>query len=171
VVKFKTNQYLDVSGKLPSVLNDIVYFKESDKSKDKVRKFNLDMEDGDGNAETGNMMSHDIHHMFTINGKSMDMNRIDERVKKGDLELWVLTADMMPHPFHIHGVSFQILSHHGNETQAADKGWKDTVVISDQPTEVLMRFNHEADQDSPYMYHCHILEHEDGGMMGQFTVQ
>ena len=37
-------------------------------------------------------------------------------------------------------------------------------------TELLVRFDHEANDQFPYMYHCHILEHEDGGMMGQFTV-
>ena len=131
-----------------------------------LRKFHLNMEDGDDEAE-----ENDMHRMFSINGKSMDINRIDEQINKGALELWRITADMMPHPFHMHGVSFLIMTHSGEPPAEADRGWKDTVVVTEEPTEVLMRFNHVADEKTPYMYHCHILEHEDGGMMGQFSVQ
>ena len=171
VIEFRTDVTLATQGKLPEKLNNINYFTESDKSKAVVRTFHLDMEDGDDEGEGNAMMMHDMHHMFSINGKSMDMERIDERVKKDDLELWQITADMMPHPFHMHGVSFLIMTHNGESPAEADRGWKDTVVVTEEPTEVLMRFNHVADDKTPYMYHCHILEHEDGGMMGQFTVQ
>ena len=44
------------------------------------------------------------------------------------------------------------------------------VHVEDGWSEVLVRFDYEAKRDAPYMYHCHILEHEDCGMMGQFTV-
>ena len=40
----------------------------------------------------------------------------------------------------------------------------------DDRAEFIVRFDHEATAEYPYMYHCHILEHEDRGMMGQFTV-
>lgn len=168
VVQLRVDASLTVQGSLPKKLNNIKYFTQSDKSKAVLRKFHLDMDD---DGEHAAMNAHDMHHMFGINGKSMDMKRIDERVTKGELELWSITAEMMPHPFHMHGVSFLILTHNGEPPAEADKGWKDTVVVSDEPTEVLMRFNHVADDNTPYMYHCHILEHEDGGMMGQFTVQ
>ncbi len=53
----------------------------------------------------------------------------------------------------------------------ADCGWKDTVRVSDRGrTTFMVRFDHPATDDFPYMVHCHILEHEDMGMMGQFTV-
>ncbi len=113
---------------------------------------------GDGNA-------------MTINGKSMDMKRIDENVSKGNTEIWRISVDDFRHPFHIHGCSFRILSQESMEPPTYAQGWKDIVhVDGDQWSEVLVRFDHYAPKDAPYMYHCHILEHEDCGMMGQFTV-
>ena len=109
---------------------------------------------------------------FTINGKSMDMQRIDETVRVNTTEIWqVENASMMAHPFHIHDVQFRILDRDGRAPDAAEQGLKDTVVV--YPGEVvrlLLRFEDYTDPDLPYMYHCHILEHEDAGMMGQFTV-
>ena len=171
VVEIRTDSSLVSQGELPEKLNSIKFFTQSEKEKATVRTFHLNMEDGDETSESNAMNMSHMHDMFSINGKSMDMNRIDERVSKGKLELWRITADMMPHPFHMHGVSFLILKHHGQPPTEADRGWKDTVVVTEEPTDVLMRFNHYADEKTPYMYHCHILEHEDGGMMGQFTVQ
>jgi FtsP/CotA-like multicopper oxidase with cupredoxin domain len=57
----------------------------------------------------------------------------------------------------------------GIPPRAEESGWKDTVGLAGE-TELLVRFDHRAGADAPYMYHCHILEHEDAGMMGQFTV-
>ena len=101
----------------------------------------------------------------------MDMSRIDEQVNKGDIEIWRVTRDDMDHPFHVHGTSFLILSQNGRTPAPEDQGWKDTVNVGWGWTELIMRFDHEATEEFPYMYHCHILEHEDGGMMGQFTVR
>lgn len=171
VVEFRTDTSIPAIGQLPEKLNTLQFFAESDQKKAVIREFHLNMEDGDDPGEGNDMNMNDMHNMFSINGKPMDMNRIDERVTKGQLELWRITADMMPHPFHVHGVSFQIVKHQGRPPAKADRGWKDTIVVSEEPTEILMRFNHIADDNNPYMYHCHILEHEDGGMMGQFTVQ
>jgi FtsP/CotA-like multicopper oxidase with cupredoxin domain len=70
----------------------------------------------------------------------------------------------------VHGASFQIVTLNGEEPTEADRGWKDTLVVTEEPSEILLRFNHTATDEFPYMYHCHMLEHEDGGMMGQFTV-
>lgn len=51
------------------------------------------------------------------------------------------------------------------------RGWKDMVVLDDDDwSEIVVRFDYPASEQYPYMYHCHILEHEDRGMMGQFTV-
>ena len=76
---------------------------------------------------------------------------------------------MLAHPFHIHGVSFQVLSENGGPIRPENQGWKDTVLVY-QELELLVRFDRSAPQDAPFMYHCHILEHEDAGMMGQFVV-
>ena len=117
-----------------------------------------------------NSMSN-MMHVLSINGKSIDISRIDERVRKGDIEIWTVTRENMNHPFHMHGTSFQILSQNGRPPAPEDKGWKDTIEIGHGPTELIMKFDYEATDEYPYMYHCHILEHEDGGMMGQFTVK
>jgi FtsP/CotA-like multicopper oxidase with cupredoxin domain len=77
----------------------------------------------------------------------------------------------MMHPFHIHNGQFQILDRAGSPPPAHEMGWKDTVQV--KPGELLrliMRFTDYTDENNPYMYHCHILEHEDRGMMGQFVL-
>ena len=107
---------------------------------------------------------------MAINGQPMKMDRIDEEVRKGDTEIWRISVDDQLHPFHIHGCSFRILSQNGGPPPAYAAGWKDMVHVEEGWSEVLVRFDYEATKDAPYMYHCHILEHEDCGMMGQFTV-
>ena len=111
--------------------------------------------------------------MHGIDGRSFDMARIDHAVKLGDVEIWQVSSQptmMMdiPHPFHIHGVHFEVLRWDGKPARAVDQGRRDTVLI-DAPTELLVHFTQPAPR-MPFMYHCHILEHEDMGMMGQFTV-
>lgn len=107
---------------------------------------------------------------MAINGQPMNMDRIDEEVRKGDTEIWRISVDDQLHPFHIHGCSFRILSQQGAAPPAYAQGWKDMVHVEEGWSEVLVRFDHQATAETPYMYHCHILEHEDCGMMGQFTV-
>ncbi|MEM6498883.1 MAG: multicopper oxidase domain-containing protein, partial [Pseudomonadota bacterium] len=107
---------------------------------------------------------------MAINGLPMNMNRIDEDVTKGDTEIWRINVDDMLHPCHIHGCSFRILSQNGAPPPAYAAGWKDMVHVEEGWSEVLVRFDYAATAEAPYMYHCHILEHEDCGMMGQFTV-
>lgn len=104
-----------------------------------------------------------------INNVSMNMTRIDQRVKLGDLERWTIRSG--GHSFHVHGASFQILKMgNGEPPPPEEAGWKDTIYPRGK-AEVLIKFDYEATDEYPYMFHCHILEHEDMGMMGQFTVQ
>lgn len=107
---------------------------------------------------------------MAINGQPMKMDRIDEEVRLGDAEIWRISVDDQLHPFHIHGCSFRILSQNGTPPPAYASGWKDMVHVENGWSEVLVQFDHSASESTPYMYHCHILEHEDCGMMGQFTV-
>ncbi|WP_321828903.1 multicopper oxidase domain-containing protein [Thalassovita sp.] len=107
---------------------------------------------------------------MAINGQPMKMDRIDEKVTKGTTEIWRITADEQQHPFHVHGCSFRILQQEGGAAPAYAQGWKDMVHVGEGWSEILVRFDHAAPADAPFMYHCHILEHEDCGMMGQFTV-
>ena len=74
----------------------------------------------------------------------------------------------MAHPFHIHGASFRILSIDGTPPPAHLSGWKDVVLVEDK-AELLVAFNRPATREYPFMYHCHILEHEDAGLMGQYV--
>jgi len=109
---------------------------------------------------------------MTINGRSMDMNRIDEVARIGTQEIWTVeNPTMLPHPFHIHDVQFRILDRNGSPPPPGEAGLKDTVVVPPRArVNLLLRFADYTDPDRPYMYHCHNLEHEDAGMMGQFTV-
>lgn len=113
-------------------------------------------------------------HMVTLNGRKFDMQRIDDDVTLGDIEVWEITtvgAMMMGspgHPFHIHGTQFQILSRDGAAPAANEQGWKDTVFVrANETVRIIVRFNYEG----VFMYHCHILEHEEAGMMGQLEVK
>ena len=161
VVELRVDPTIGASGILPDTLNDIDYFDRADATQ--VRTFSLEMEVRGGTRDNMNL--------FAINGRPMEMSYINERVTKGEVEIWRITADRMPHNFHLHGASFQILTHLGAPPAEADRGWKDTVVVWDEVTEIIVRFDHDAPDEFPYMYHCHVLEHEDYGMMGQFTVE
>ena len=114
------------------------------------------------------MASHGLH---VIDAKPFDMARIDQRVRLGDVEIWEVTVGgmVMLHPFHIHGVHFEVLRRGGQEPVVEDQGLRDTLIV-DEPVELLVHFTQPASDKAPFMYHCHILEHEDAGMMGQFTV-
>lgn len=109
--------------------------------------------------------------MHAIDGKPFDMARIDQRVRLGDVEIWEVSAGgmVMMHPFHMHGVHFEVLRRGGQEPVVEDQGRRDTVIV-DEPVELLVHFTQPGSEQAPFMYHCHILEHEDAGMMGQFTV-
>ena len=104
-----------------------------------------------------------------ISGKSFAMDRIDFEAKLGSVEIWEVQSQMMAHPFHVHGTAFRILSIDGAPPPAHLAGPKDMALIENK-VELLVPFNALATKDNPYMFHCHILEHEDAGMMGQFAV-
>jgi FtsP/CotA-like multicopper oxidase with cupredoxin domain len=103
-----------------------------------------------------------------INGRTYDMERIDEEVRLGDVEIWEVSGETMVHPFHIHGVHFEVLSRNGAAPGPRDQGLRDTVVA--QELVELLVFTQPA-MAALFMYDCHILEHEDSGMIGQFVVR
>jgi blue copper oxidase len=119
---------------------------------------------GGGMMGRGGMMS-----QMGINGQPFSMERIDQRIALGSVEMWTVRSTMRPHPLHIHGVRFRVVSENGQTPRVENIGWKDTVLIEDE-VELLAEFTQPASADTPFMYHCHILEHEDAGMMGQFVV-
>jgi blue copper oxidase len=107
-----------------------------------------------------------------INGRRMDMSRIDEAVTVGSTELWeVHNAAGTPHSFHVHDVRFRVLEYAGGAPPPHLLGLKDTVYVPPGETvRLVVRFSDYTDPGLPYMFHCHILQHEDRGMMGQFVV-
>ncbi len=109
---------------------------------------------------------------FGINGNRMDMDVINERIRLGDTEIWEITnPNNKAHPFHVHGDSFQILTRDGAPPPEHESGWKDVVLVRPFETvRIIKRFHDYTDSVNPYMFHCHILEHEYVGMMGQFVV-
>jgi FtsP/CotA-like multicopper oxidase with cupredoxin domain len=91
----------------------------------------------------------------------------DHPVKVGELQVWDVVNDtMMDHPFHLHGFFFQVVEVNGEPP--AFRSWEDTVNV---PPKSRVRIAWMPD-DRPgeWMYHCHILEHHESGMMGHFAV-
>ncbi len=112
--------------------------------------------------------------LANINGLQMNlqtgMDTIHEFVNLGDTEIWEITNPNsgMPHPFHVHGVHFQVLDITGSPPPANEQGWKDTVLVNSlEKVRIIQTFNHKG----IYMFHCHNLEHEDAGMMLQHEVK
>ncbi|SIN73338.1 multicopper oxidase family protein [Agromyces cerinus] len=151
VLEVRAAETLDPAPPVPAALNTIDDFDESEVAM--TRNFTL-------------------NDSFEINGEAMDMGRIDETVTVDTLERWIVdNATSLPHSFHVHDVQFRIASIDGAAPPAELAGWKDTIFTEpEKKYELLMRFEDYSDPDTPYMYHCHLLWHEDQGMMGQFAV-
>jgi len=150
LMEFRVASQVSVAATIPSTLSSISMLSASDVQA--VRDFSFD-------------------GMSKINGQVYDMNRIDFRVPLGQVERWRFhTNGNAPHPVHVHGASFQVVSRTGGRARLFpwETGWKDTVLLNDgELVEVLIRF--EAYRGI-YLIHCHKLEHEDMGMMANFEV-
>lgn len=106
-----------------------------------------------------------------MNGKKFKMDRIDYQMPMHKVQLWDVEntnhAPGMIHPYHMHGTGFVTVSRDGHAPNPNELGLKDTIAIN--PGEhVLIKV--WFDVPGVFMYHCHILEHEDGGMMAQMKV-
>ena len=106
--------------------------------------------------------------LIGINGKPFDIGRIDIETKLGTTEVWQITSIGMAHPFHVHGALFRVLSIEGEPPPAHLAAWKDTLLVEDK-AELLVAFDRPAMRTHPFMFHCHILEHEEAGLMGQYV--
>lgn len=105
-----------------------------------------------------------------INGKTYDMSRIDAEVALGSQEIWEIVSTEMAHPFHIHGATFRTLTKGGKPVPAHEAGVKDTVLV-DNKAELLVSFRQPSTREKPFVFHCHILEHEELGMMATYLSQ
>jgi FtsP/CotA-like multicopper oxidase with cupredoxin domain len=103
-----------------------------------------------------------------INGKAMSMERVDVAARLGTTEIWqVENLVGMDHPFHLHGFQFQLLDRNG--VAEPFRSWKDVVNVPKHETaRFIVRFD---DYAGKWMFHCHILDHEDHGMMGILQVK
>lgn len=109
---------------------------------------------------------------FLINGVGFDMNVINYTIPLNSIEIWTITNQSgIAHPFHIHDIQFFILDRNGNVPPPSEQGRKDVILIKPQETiRFIAQFSDFSNPDIPYMYHCHMLVHEDDAMMGQFVV-
>ncbi len=103
-----------------------------------------------------------------INGKMMDMNRIDFIGHIGTTEIWEIeNLVAMHHPFHLHGFRFQVLDRNGVPEPVPR--WEDTIDIpGHESARIVVRFDDFAGK---WMFHCHIMDHEDMGMMGVLLLE
>jgi len=126
---------------------------------------------------------------WTLNGRTFEMTAVapDEVVRLNTIEVWEFVnagggmgggMGMLPHPMHMHGEQFQVVSREIDGSGRAawetvkdgyiNEGWKDTVlVMPGERVKVIRRF---ADFTGLFLYHCHNLEHEDMGMMRNYRV-
>jgi FtsP/CotA-like multicopper oxidase with cupredoxin domain len=126
----------------------------------------------DATAERSFVMSwSDTTEGFQINGKQYAEDRVDEFVRAGATEIWEITnISPVPHSFHAPAIQWQVLSRNNHPPAGAELGWKDTVLVNPgESVRIVGRF--EAVNFGKYVYHCHILEHKDDGMMGLFEVR
>ncbi len=159
VLELRPNGSASGTGTLPEKLATIERISESEITVD--RSFHM--------GDVRNFWEFDA--TWVINGVQFDMNRIDFTVKLGDTERWTLSSDDGQHVFHPHQIQFLILAINGEPPPPEESGWEDSVLVnSDREVVIAARFKTYAAEDMPYMYHCHILDHEDTGMMGQFLI-
>jgi FtsP/CotA-like multicopper oxidase with cupredoxin domain len=125
--------------------------------------------------------------IWGINGRSFEMESVtgEETVRLDTAEVWEFRNDadtgmmgMMAHAMHVHGLQFRVLERSvkaqfssGRDSVSAgylDAGWKDTVlVMPGERVRILLRFQ---DYAGLFLYHCHMLEHEDSGLMRNYLI-
>lgn len=103
-----------------------------------------------------------------INSKVMDMKRVDESAMLGATEIWEIRNTVgMDHPFHLHGFQFQVIDRNGEPV--TQRKWEDVVNVPPfEKARFIVRYDRYKGK---WMYHCHILDHEDLGMMGILEVK
>jgi FtsP/CotA-like multicopper oxidase with cupredoxin domain len=112
---------------------------------------------------------------WTINHQVWDENRVDARIKAGEIEIWTLVNPQKGklHPMHLHIAEGQILDRNGKPPLPYERGWKDVFHVGAEETvRVALKFATREGRplEGRYMMHCHHLQHEDNGMMSQFII-
>ncbi|MCW5659995.1 MAG: multicopper oxidase domain-containing protein [Burkholderiaceae bacterium] len=107
---------------------------------------------------------------FTINSRSFDIGRTDFAAPANAVEVWrFFNGTNMAHPMHVHGVKMSLLGRSRAPVAAYEQGLRDTFSVASMETVTVAVQTAAAASPSPLVFHCHILEHEDAGMMGQFV--
>jgi blue copper oxidase len=109
---------------------------------------------------------------FGMNNRSFDMEYVNDTVHLNATEIWVLKNNtMVAHPFHIHDIQFNVIEKNGMPPAPTERGWKDVILVMPHDSvKFITKFETFSHPTVPYMYHCHLLHHEDDGMMGSFVV-
>lgn len=109
---------------------------------------------------------------FFLNNKPFHMDSINIISYLNNVEIWKLSnSTMIAHPFHIHDIEFFVLDINGIPPPPQHQGLKDVFLVQPKDTvRFITKFTTFTDANVPYMYHCHLLHHEDEGMMGSFLV-
>lgn len=109
---------------------------------------------------------------FSFDNAGYAMATINQTVRLDTVEAWKITnGHTFGHSFHIHDVQFAIVSRSTGPVLDYEKGWKDTFYIQvNETVSFIAKFDDFVSNDHPFMYHCHMSNHEDEGLMGQFLV-
>jgi bilirubin oxidase len=113
-----------------------------------------------------------LNGKFLINGLLFNMDVVNFSIPLNNTEIWSISnQSAIAHPFHIHDVQFYVLNRNGASPPLNEQGRKDVVLVRPMETvRFITRFTDFANDSVPYMLHCHMLAHEDDGMMLQFEV-
>lgn len=164
LMQFQVDASHPVKIVIPPVLRDIKLLQESDV----VRRRDFDLELRMG--------------VWFIGGRTFNPEqRVAVQPNLNDVEIWTFrNLSNLPHPIHIHDIMFQIFAINGvplSDEERLSRGWKDTFLVSPQGTvqpevSFIMQFTDNVTKgaEHPYVFHCHMLEHEDMGMMDEFDV-
>jgi blue copper oxidase len=175
VLKLVVKNKIDYDVQIPEELSKIERFDISDV---KSRRITI----------SGSMMGGMGMMGWLINGYSYDLYSYPIQVSRDSSEVWEIynmgMGNMgMSHPMHIHGFSFQVLGRLGSPSQVrryaiddkgrlpTDSGWKDTVLVwPGEKVVIALDFSLKYPDEQIYLFHCHNLEHHDGGMMVNYKI-
>jgi FtsP/CotA-like multicopper oxidase with cupredoxin domain len=145
----------DTPDDLPSSLNTITRYDTTDFA---ARTITL--------SQTGTAMKINGSAGTTMAAMAMISTTLDAE------EIWTVTnSTQLEHSFHLHDVPFQVISINGEDPTGVDLGWFDTFeVVGGGTIKIAMKFTDYADDTYMYMLHCHLLQHEDEGMMASLMV-
>jgi blue copper oxidase len=123
------------------------------------------------NKRSINITGGDRGGTFQFDGVAYSMTEVSHQVKLGAIEAWTINNNQIfGHAFHIHDTQFSIISRTSG-VQTYEQGWKDTLYVPrGESVTFVAQFADYSSAAWPFMFHCHMSNHEDGGLMGQFLV-